>query len=62
MIFDLNCATHIRALLRLSLHLEISITDSTRLFFRSLESPGMTTLLGLSPLLAAYVHMVLLLI
>jgi hypothetical protein len=35
----LNYATHMRALLRLSLHVEIRITDSTRLFLRSLESP-----------------------
>jgi hypothetical protein len=32
MIFDLSCATHMRALLRLSLHVEILITDSIRLF------------------------------
>jgi hypothetical protein len=51
-----------RALLRLSLHIEIPITDSTRLFLRNLESPWMTALLGLSPLLAAYAHVVLLLI
>jgi hypothetical protein len=31
--------THIRALLRLSLHIEIPITDSTRLFLRNMESP-----------------------
>jgi hypothetical protein len=39
MMFDLSCATHMRALLRLSLHVEILITDSTRLFLRSLKSP-----------------------
>jgi hypothetical protein len=39
MIFDLNCAIHMRALLRLSLHVEIHITDITRLSLRSLESP-----------------------
>jgi hypothetical protein len=38
MMFGLNCATHMRALLRLSLHVEIHITDSTRLSLRSLES------------------------
>jgi hypothetical protein len=38
MMFDLNCAVHMRALLRLSLHVEILITDSIRLFHRSLES------------------------
>jgi hypothetical protein len=60
--FDLSCATHMRALLRLSLHVEILITDSTRLFLRNMESPLMIALLALSRLLAAYVHMVLLLI
>jgi hypothetical protein len=39
MMYDLSCATHMRALLRLSLHVEIPITDSTRLFLRNLESP-----------------------
>jgi hypothetical protein len=62
MIFGLNCATHMRALLRLSLHIEIPITDSNRLFLRNLESPLMIALLALSQLLAAYVHVVLLLI
>jgi hypothetical protein len=62
MMFDLSCATHMRALLRLSFHVEIPITDSTRLFFRNLESPYMIALLALSRLLAAYVHVVLLLI
>jgi hypothetical protein len=28
-----------RALLRLSLHIEISITDNTRFFLRNLDSP-----------------------
>jgi hypothetical protein len=51
-----------RALLRLSLHVEIPITDSTRLFLRNLESPLMIALLALSRLLAAYVQVVLLLI
>jgi hypothetical protein len=32
MLFGLNCATHMRALQRLSLHVEIPITDSTRFF------------------------------
>jgi hypothetical protein len=62
MMFDLSCATHVMALLRLSLHVEIPITDSTRLFLRKLESPLMIALLALSRLLAAYVHVVLLLI
>jgi hypothetical protein len=62
MMFDLNCVTHMRALMRLSLHVEIPITDSTRLSLRNLESPLMIALLALSLLLAAYVHVVLLLI
>jgi hypothetical protein len=37
MMFGLSCATHMRALLRLSLHVEIPITDSTRLFS---QEPG----------------------
>jgi hypothetical protein len=37
MMFGLNCATHIRTLLRLSLHIEIPITNSTRLFS---QKPG----------------------
>jgi hypothetical protein len=32
MMFDLSYATHMRALLRLSLHVEIPITDSIKLF------------------------------
>jgi hypothetical protein len=51
-----------RFLLRLSLHVEISITDSIRLSLRNLESHLMIALLALSVLLAAYVHVVLLLI
>jgi hypothetical protein len=51
-----------RALLRLSLYIEILITCSTRLSLRNLESPLMIALLVLSLLLAAYVHVVLLLI
>jgi hypothetical protein len=62
MIFGLICATHMRAFLRLSLHIEIRITDSTRLSVRNLASPLMIALLALSQLLAAYVHVVLLLI
>jgi hypothetical protein len=50
-----------RALLRLSLHIEIPITDSTRPSLRNLESPLMIALLALSLLLAVYVHVVLLL-
>jgi hypothetical protein len=62
MMFDLSCATLMRALLRLSLHVEILLTGSTRLSLRNLESPLMSALLALSVLLAAYVHVVLLLI
>jgi hypothetical protein len=62
MMFDLSCATHMRALPRLSVRVEILITDSTRLFLINLESPLMIALLILSRLLAAYVHVVLLLI
>jgi hypothetical protein len=62
MIFDLSCKIHMRVLLRLSLHVEILITDSTRLFLRNLESPLMIALLILSRLLASYVHVALLFI
>jgi hypothetical protein len=62
MMFGLSCATLMRALLRLSLYIEILITCSTRLSLRNLESLLMIALLVLSLLLAAYVHVVLLLI
>jgi hypothetical protein len=62
MMFGLSCATHMRALLRLSLHVEILITGSTGPSLRNLESPLMIVLLTLSLLLAAYIHVVLLLI
>jgi hypothetical protein len=52
MMSSLSCVTLMRALLRLSLHVEKLITGSTRLSLENLESP----------LLAAYVHVVLLLI
>jgi hypothetical protein len=55
-----SCAILMWALLRLSLHVEIPITDRTRLSLRNLESPLMIALLALSLLLAAYVHVVLL--
>jgi hypothetical protein len=55
-------ATLMRALLRLSLLIEILITGNTRLSLINLESPLMIALLVLSLLLAAYVHVVLLLI
>jgi hypothetical protein len=59
---DLSCAIHMRAILRLSLHVEILITGSTRLSLRNMESPLMIALLAFSLLLAAYVHVVLLLV
>jgi hypothetical protein len=37
MMFGLKCATHMMTLLRLSLHIEIPITDSTRLFSQKPE-------------------------
>jgi hypothetical protein len=51
-----------RVLLRLSLHIEILLTGSTRLFLRNLVNRLMIALLDLSRLLAAYVHVTLLLI
>jgi hypothetical protein len=60
MMFGLSFTTHMMALLRLSLHVEIPITDSTRLFLKNLESPLMIALIALSRLLAAYIHVVLL--
>jgi hypothetical protein len=62
MTFGLSYATLIRALLRLSLHVEIFIIGSTRLSLRNLEGPLMIALLALNLLLVAYVHVVLLLI
>jgi hypothetical protein len=51
-----------RVLLRLSLHVEILITSSTRLFLRKLMKCLMIALLDLRRLLAAYVLMGFLLI
>jgi hypothetical protein len=62
MMFGSSCAIFMRALLRLSLRVEILITSSIRLFLRNLVNPLMIALLDLSPLLAAYVHVALLLI
>jgi hypothetical protein len=62
MMSGLSCATHMMALLRLSLHVEIVITGSTILSLRNIESSLMIALLALSLLLEAYVHVVLLLI
>jgi hypothetical protein len=56
----LNCAILMRALLRLGLHVEILTIGNIRFFLRNLESPWMTALLGLSPLLVDYVLVVLL--
>jgi hypothetical protein len=56
----LKLSIHMRALPRLSLHVEILITDSIRLSLRNLESPLMIALLTLSRLLAVYVHVILL--
>jgi hypothetical protein len=58
--FGLSCATHMRALLRLSLRVEILITGSTILFLRNLVNLLMIALLALSRLLAAYVLVFLL--
>jgi hypothetical protein len=60
--FGSSCAISIRDLLRLSLRVEIPITDSTRFFLINLVNRLMIALLDLSQLLAAYVHVVLLLI
>jgi hypothetical protein len=62
MMFGSSCAISIRNLLRLSLRVEIPITDSTRFFLINLVNRLMIALLDLSQLLAAYVHVVLLLI
>jgi hypothetical protein len=51
-----------RALLRLSLHIEIPITDSISFFSLKPESPLMIALLALSQLLASYVQVDLFLI
>jgi hypothetical protein len=59
---DLNCTIFMRALVRLSIHIEILIIGNIRFFLRNLESPYMTILLGLSPLSVPYVLVVLLLI
>jgi hypothetical protein len=48
--YDLNYAILMRALLRLSLHVEILIIGSTRLFLINLVNPLMIILLGSSPL------------
>jgi hypothetical protein len=62
MMFGSSCAIHMRAFLRLSLHVEILITGGTRLFLRNLVNRLIIALLDLSRLLATYVHVALLLI
>jgi hypothetical protein len=62
MMFGSSCAILMRALLRLSLHVEILIIGSTKLFLRNLMNHLMIALLDLSRLLAAYIHVALLLI
>jgi hypothetical protein len=62
MMFNSSYATLMRALLRLSLHVEILITSSIRLFLRNLMNHLMIVLLDLSRLLVPYVHVTLLLI
>jgi hypothetical protein len=61
MMFDLNYAILMRALLRLSLRIEILIIDSTRHFLRNLVNRLTIALLDLSPLSVTYVLVVLLL-
>jgi hypothetical protein len=60
--FDLNYVILLRALMRLSLRVEIHTIDNIRCFLRNQEGPWMTALLDLSPLLVAYILVVLLLI
>jgi hypothetical protein len=62
MMFGSSYAILMSVLLRLSLHVEILITDSTRLFLRNLVNHLMIALLDLSRSLAAYIHVTLLLI
>jgi hypothetical protein len=48
MTFDINCAVLMRALLRLSLLINILTIGSTKLSLKNLVNPLMITLLGLS--------------
>jgi hypothetical protein len=48
--------------MRLSLHVEILITGSTRFFLRNLVNRLVLAFLDLSRLLAAYIHVALLLL
>jgi hypothetical protein len=61
MMYGLRCATPMRALLRLGLHIEMLITCSIRLFLIKLVNHLMIALLALSPLSVAYALVVLLL-
>jgi hypothetical protein len=60
MIFDLNCATLMRAHVKLNLLIRICTIGNIRRFLRNLESPWMIVLLDLSLLSVAYVLVVLL--
>jgi hypothetical protein len=60
--FGLNCAILMRALLKLSLHVEILTIGNIKLSLRNLVNRLMIALLDLSPLSVAYVLVVLLLI
>jgi hypothetical protein len=62
MMSSLSYAILMGPLLRLSLHVEILIIGNIRLSLRNLESPLMIALLTLTLMLAAYVHVALLLI
>jgi hypothetical protein len=62
MMFGSSCAILMRVFLRLSLRVEILTTCSTRHFLKNLVNRLMIALLDLSQLLAAYVHVTLLLI
>jgi hypothetical protein len=62
MMSGLNCATLMRAHLKLNLLTRIHTTGNIRCFIRNLESSWMIDLLDLSLLLVAYVFVVLLLI
>jgi hypothetical protein len=59
---SLSCAILMRALLRLSLCVEVLIIGNTRLSLKNLVNRLMIDLLDLSRLLAAYIHVALLLI
>jgi hypothetical protein len=62
MMSGLNCATLMRAHLKLNLLIRICTIGNIRRFLRNLESSWMIALLDLSLLSVAYVIMVLLLI